>query len=240
MMADGIKKIAFLGSFRRHLSLRGPPPNNEGITGRRATWKCPIDTIDDDKAYQRCKMGVSFSSPLEADRKEAKILMVGLDGAGKTTILYKLKLGEVVTTFPTIGFNNETIQNKNLSLDLWDVGSQDKLRLQPFWQHHYPDTEGIIFVVDSNNFDRIQDARDELHKILSNEELKGAILLVYTNKQDMPNVMSISDMKDKLGLYNLHSRQWYIQSCCATTGDGLYDGLDWLSTAIVKQRRGLL
>merc|ERR1719451_223836 len=87
---------------------------------------------------------------------DAKIVMVGLDAAGKTTILYKLKLSEVVTTIPTIGFNVETVEYKNISFTVWDVGGQDKIR--PLWRHYYQNTQGLIFVIDSNDRDRIEDA----------------------------------------------------------------------------------
>jgi len=110
-----------------------------------------------------------------------RILMVGLDAAGKTTILYKLKLGEVVTTIPTIGFNVETVDYKNISFTVWDVGGQDKIR--PLWRHYYQNTQGLIFVVDSNDRDRIDAARDELHRMLGEDELREAVLLVFANKQ---------------------------------------------------------
>merc|ERR1712149_77969 len=138
--------------------------------------------------------------------KEMRILMVGLDAAGKTTILYKLKLGEVVTTIPTIGFNVETVE--------------------------YQNTQGLIFVVDSNDRDRVEDAREELTKMLNEEEMRDAVLLVFANKQDLPNAMAASEVTDKLGLHNLRHRQWFIQSACATTGDGLYEGLDWMSRTL--------
>jgi len=86
-------------------------------------------------------------------KKDCRILMVGLDAAGKTTILYKLKLGEVVTTIPTIGFNVETVEYKNISFTVWDVGGQDKIR--PLWRHYYQNTQGIIFVVDCNDRERV-------------------------------------------------------------------------------------
>ena len=79
-------------------------------------------------------------------------------------------------------------------------------------------------------------ARDELHRMLNEDELKESILLVFANKQDLPNAMSAAEMTDKLGLHNLRGRQWYIQACCATTGDGLYEGLDWLSATLVKRK----
>ena len=100
--------------------------------------------------------------------------MVGLDAAGKTTILYKLKLGEVVTTIPTIGFNVETVEYRNISFTVWDVGGQDKIRT--LWRHYYQNTEGLIFVVDSNDRDRISDAKQELHKMLAEDELRDAVV----------------------------------------------------------------
>lgn len=198
-------------------------------------------------------MGLSFSRIWERmfGKKEMRILMVGLDAAGKvcqllsrcnlfmtplfiqTTILYKLKLGEVVTTIPTIGFNVETVEYKNISFTVWDVGGQDKIR--PLWRHYYQNTQGLIFVVDSNDRDRIDAARDELHRMLNEDELRDSILLVFANKQDLPNAMSAAEMTDKLGLHGLRHRQWYIQACCATTGDGLYEGLDWLSATLQKR-----
>merc|ERR1712130_512782 len=160
-------------------------------------------------------------------KKEMRILMVGLDAAGKTTILYKLKLGEIVTTIPTIGFNVETVEYKNISFTVWDVGGQDKIR--PLWRHYYQNTQGLIFVVDSNDRDRIPEANEELSKMLAEDELRDAILLVFANKQDLPNAAPVAELQDKLGLSALRYRKWYIQSTCATTGDGLYEGLDWLS-----------
>jgi len=166
-------------------------------------------------------------------KQEVRILMVGLDAAGKTTILYKLKLGEIVTTIPTIGFNVETVEYKNISFTVWDVGGQDKIR--PLWRHYFQNTQGLIFVVDSNDRDRVGEAREELHRMLNEDELRDATLLVFANKQDLPQAMNAAEITDKLGLHSLRQRQWYIQSCCAVTGEGLYEGLDWMSTNISKK-----
>jgi len=177
-------------------------------------------------------MGSSFSRLFSGlfGKKEMRILMVGLDAAGKTTILYKLKLGEIVTTIPTIGFNVETVDYKNISFTVWDVGGQDKIR--PLWRHYFQNTQGIIFVVDSNDRDRVNEAREELQRMLNEEELKDAFLLVFANKQDLPKAMNAAELTDKLGLHSLRQRKWYIQSTCATSGDGLYEGLEWLSNAL--------
>ena len=97
-------------------------------------------------------------------KEEVRFLMVGLDAAGKTTILYKLKLGEVITTIPTIGFNVETVAYKNISFTVWDVGGKDKIR--PLWRHYYQNTQAMIFVVDSNDRDRVDESREELARMV--------------------------------------------------------------------------
>ncbi|XP_046326340.1 ADP-ribosylation factor 2 [Haliotis cracherodii] len=167
--------------------------------------------------------------------KDMRILMVGLDAAGKTTILYKLKLGEIVTTIPTIGFNVETVEYKNINFTVWDVGGQDKIR--PLWRHYYQNTQGLIFVVDSNDRERISEAREEMNRMLNEDELREAILLVFSNKQDLPNAMNAAEITDKLGLHSLRNRKWYIQATCATSGDGLYEGLDWLSNTLKNSKK---
>jgi len=179
-------------------------------------------------------MGLTISSLFTRlfGKQQMRILMVGLDAAGKTTILYKLKLGEIVTTIPTIGFNVETVEYKNISFTVWDVGGQDKIR--PLWRHYFQNTQGLIFVVDSNDRERVSEAKDELNKMLGEDELRDAVLLVFANKQDLPNAMSCADLSDKLGLSNIRGRRWYIQSTCATHGEGLYEGLDWLSGELAK------
>merc|ERR1711983_590674 len=108
------------------------------------------------------------------------------------------------TTNPTIGFNVETVEYKNLSFTVWDVGGQDKIR--PLWRHYYQGTNGLIYVVDSNDRDRIEDAREELTKMINEDEMRDAVLLVFANKQDLPNAMTAAEVTEKLGLHNL--RQW--------------------------------
>ena len=180
-------------------------------------------------------MGTSFSTIWTRffGKKEMRILMVGLDAAGKTTILYKLKLAEVVTTIPTIGFNVETVEYKNISFTVWDVGGQETIRR--LWNYYYNNIQGIIFVVDSNDTERIDDAREELHKMLAEEELKDACLLVMANKQDLPGAMTPPDIANGLGLHTIRGRSWHLQGTCATSGDGLYEGLDWLSKTVTTK-----
>ncbi|KAI3790892.1 hypothetical protein L2E82_04303 [Cichorium intybus] len=223
-----------------------PKPLNTTLPSASPSYISRISSVIDGLHFKRSrhflqspadhtKMGLSFTklfSRLFA-KKEMRILMVGLDAAGKTTILYKLKLGEIVTTIPTIGFNVETVEYKNISFTVWDVGGQDKIR--PLWRHYFQNTQGLIFVVDSNDRDRVVEARDELHRMLNEDELRDAVLLVFANKQDLPNAMNAAEITDKLGLHSLRQRHWYIQSTCATSGEGLYEGLDWLSNNIANK-----
>ncbi|KAM9070395.1 ADP-ribosylation factor 6 [Sarcophilus harrisii] len=160
--------------------------------------------------------------------KEMRILMLGPDAAGKTTILYKLKLGQSVTTIPTVGFNVETVTYKNVKFNVWDVGGQDKIR--PLWRHYYTGTQGLIFVVDCADRDRIDEARQELHRIINDREMRDAIILIFANKQDLPDAMKPHEIQEKLGLTRIRDRNWYVQPSCATSGDGLYEGLTWLTS----------
>lgn len=157
--------------------------------------------------------------------------MLGLDAAGKTTILYKLKFAEVVVTIPTVGFNVESVEYKNINFTVWDVGGQDQIRR--LWSHYYRGTNGLIYVVDSADRERILQAKEELEKMLGEQEMKDAALLVLANKQDLPNAMTSTEIMQKLNLEALdRDRKWFIQSTVAPTGDGLYEGLDWLSRTL--------
>jgi len=126
------------------------------------------------------------------------------------------------------------VEYKNISFTVWDVGGQDKIR--PLWRHYYQNTQGVIFVLDSNDRDRIEQAKEELTRMLAEDELREAALLVFANKQDLPNAMKVQETTERLGLNKLRNRQWYIQGTAATTGDGLYEGLDWLSATLSKKK----
>jgi ADP-ribosylation factor protein 1 len=146
--------------------------------------------------------------------------------------LLTLLILSLLLIFLAIGFNVETVQYKNISFTVWDVGGQHKIR--PLWRHYYTNTEGIIFVVDSNDRERIEEAAEELQNLLREDELRDAALLVFSNKQDLPSAMSVAEVTERLGLHNIRSRPWFNQSTCATSGDGLYEGLEWLANTLKK------
>lgn len=177
-------------------------------------------------------MGLLFSSLFSSlfGRKEYRILILGLDNAGKTTILYRLQVDEPVTTVPTIGFNVETLKYKNLTFQVWDLGGQSSIR--PYWRCYYPNTDAIIFVVDSTDLERLETARSELHNMLEEADLDKAILLVFANKQDMKGALNAAQIAEALNLASIKARQWTIQETSAAAGKGLKEGFDWLCTAI--------
>lgn len=160
------------------------------------------------------------------------ILMVGLDAAGKTTILYKLKLGEIVTTIPTIGACLHIVRALTRQVSTsrpWSTrtshspcgmsvvrtrsvrcGDTVRLTVMRMLTADFQNTQGIIFVVDSNDRERISEAREELQRMLNEDELRDALLLVFANKQDLPNAMNAAEITDKLGLHSLRQRQWCV------------------------------
>ncbi|KAJ6646845.1 ADP-ribosylation factor-like protein 1 [Pseudolycoriella hygida] len=166
--------------------------------------------------------------------REMRILILGLDGAGKTTILYRLQVGEVVTTIPTIGFNVEQVTYKNLKFQVWDLGGQTSIR--PYWRCYYSNTDAIIYVVDSVDRDRIGISKDELLYMLREDELNDAILVVLANKQDMEGCMSVAEVHQALGLEALKNRTFQIFKTSATKGEGLDQAMDWLSNALQTRK----
>ncbi|KAJ6858659.1 hypothetical protein NC652_041069 [Populus alba x Populus x berolinensis] len=217
---------------------------------------------------------------------EMRVVMLGLDAAGKTTILYKLHIGEVLSTVPTIGFNVEKVQYKNVVFTVWDVGGQEKLR--PLWRHYFNNTDGLIYVVDSLDRERIGRAKAEFQVVYS-ERPSSKIRLcstvsswcLPTNRTCLSTALDVSsnyafsdlllmscikaltshvlaeeflalrfwtleickkgamtpmEVCEGLGLFELKNRKWHIQGTCALRGDGLYEGLDWLSGTFKEMR----
>mmetsp|Transcript_31040 Transcript_31040/g.68886 ORF Transcript_31040/g.68886 Transcript_31040/m.68886 type:complete len:184 (+) Transcript_31040:248-799(+) len=158
--------------------------------------------------------------------KEYKIVMVGLDNAGKTTILYKLHLGEVVVSQATVGSNVEMVKYRNIQLEIWDLGGQQNLR--PFWATYYKNTDAVIMVVDSTDRARVGVTKSELFNLLENEDLAKTPILVLANKQDLKDAMGVEEMTGALSLHSIRNHDWHIQACCALSGEGLMEGLAWI------------
>lgn len=162
-------------------------------------------------------------------KKEAKVLMLGLDAAGKTTILYQLKLGLQVETIPTMGFVYESIEYKKFKLSVWDVAGQDSLR--PLWKHYYQNTKAVIFVVDSSDRARIDLAKNELHKILNDDELKDATILLLANKIDLDG-LSPEEVANNMDFERVKNLKKKCMGVVGLTGKNLEKALDWLASNI--------
>lgn len=162
-----------------------------------------------------------------------KLLVLGLNNAGKTTILYALQLHRFISTQPTIGGNAEEIRFKNLTFLAWDLGGQDQLR--DAWPLYFTDTDAVIFVVDSTEPSRLATARRELHTLLAHEALKSASLLVFANKQDLQGAMAVEDVIEALGLASISNRKWTTIGCSAVTQRGLSDGMSWITTQLTGE-----
>lgn len=176
------------------------------------------------------------------------VVMLGLDSAGKTTALYRLKFDQYLNTVPTIGFNCEKVKgtigkSKGVNFLVWDVGGQEKLR--PLWKSYTRCTDGIIFVLDSVDVERMEEAKMELIRTAKSPDNTGVPILVLANKQDLPGAKEPRELEKLLGLHELvsspHSSRdahaWHVQPACAITGEGLHEGLESLYEMILKRRK---
>lgn len=177
---------------------------------------------------------LSIIRKVKKKEKEMRILMVGLDNAGKTTIVKRINGEDTSGVSPTLGFNIKTMQYKSFRLNIWDVGGQKTLR--SYWRNYYEQTDGLVWVVDSSDLRRLDDCKEELHNLLKEERLSGASLLVFANKQDIRGAINPADIAKILNLEVMdNSRNWQIVGCSAITGEGLLSGFDWLVSDIASR-----
>lgn len=171
--------------------------------------------------------------------KELRILILGLDNAGKTTILKKFCGERIDSIEPTLGFNIKTLEHKGYKLNCWDVGGQKTIRA--YWRNYFEKTDGLIWVVDSADVARLEVCRTELGKLLQQEKLAGASLLVLANKQDVLGALCPSEIASVLGLGGdarvdvFDNRHSSIRGCSAVSGDGLVEGIDWMVDDIASR-----
>lgn len=169
------------------------------------------------------------------------VVVVGLDSAGKTSLLYRLKLKEFVKTIPTKGFNTEKIRvpvgaSRAVTFQVWDVGGQEKLR--PLWKSYTRRTDGIVFVVDSAEQERAEEAKVELHRITRTSENQGVPVLVLANKQDLDSALSVGEVAKLLSAHEL-SAPHHVQGVSAVDGRGLQAGLEKLHEMILRRKKAV-
>ncbi|SOV19253.1 ADP-ribosylation factor, putative [Plasmodium gaboni] len=171
---------------------------------------------------------------IKDNKKNLRILILGLDNAGKTTIIKRLLGEDIYSVSPTFGFNIETIEFDNNILNIWDIGGQKSIR--HFWKNYYEDVDGIIFVVDSTDLFRLQLCSFELKQILKEERLYGSTLLILSNKVDIDKSLTINQIAEILKLNDMSmDRHWCISECSAFSGKGLLKSFMWLIDDITER-----
>ena len=131
---------------------------------------------------------LSILKKVKRKEKEIRLLILGLDNAGKTTILKRFNGEDINTISPTLGFNIKTLEHRGFKLNCWDVGGQSSIR--SYWKNYFEETDGLIWVVDSADRRRLKTCREELYKLLAQERLAGASLLIFSNKQDLKGALT--------------------------------------------------
>ncbi|KAG2500345.1 hypothetical protein HYH03_001920 [Edaphochlamys debaryana] len=169
---------------------------------------------------------LSLIRGLKKKEGEARILVLGLDNAGKTTILRTLSDEDITTITPTQGFNIKSLSRDGFNLKIWDIGGQKSIR--PYWRNYFDQTDALIYVIDSADRKRLDEAEFELNELLQEEKMNGVPLLIFANKQDLVGAAPPDEIATKLDLPAIRDRPWQIQACSATQGTGLKEGMEWL------------
>lgn len=175
---------------------------------------------------------LSIIKKTKAKEKEMRVLVLGLDNAGKTTCIKRFNNEDITTISPTLGFQICPLVFRGYTLNMWDIGGQQTLRA--YWRNYFEATDGIIWVVDCNDVGRLADCKRELHELLQEERLAGASLLILLNKTDIPTALDPTEVAAHIDAKGLAQgkRHVHLAKCSAVTGAGLLDGIEWLVTDI--------
>ncbi|KAL2299246.1 hypothetical protein Nmel_013896 [Mimus melanotis] len=170
-----------------------------------------------------------------SQEQELRIVLLGLDNAGKTTLLKHLASEEVSTITPTQGFNIKSVHSHGLKLNVWDIGGQRSIR--PYWKKYLGSTDLLIYVIDSADQKRFEETGQELAELTEDENLTGVPLLVFANKQDLVTAAPAAEIAEGLSLHTYRDREWQIQACSALSGEGVQDGMNWISSQIMNRKK---
>ncbi|XP_012566936.1 ADP-ribosylation factor-like protein 3 isoform X1 [Hydra vulgaris] len=162
----------------------------------------------------------------QKNKKELRILLLGLDNAGKTTILKSLASEDISHVTPTQGFNIKSVQSQGILLNVWDIGGQKTIR--SYWRNYFENTDVLIYVIDSADRARFEESGMQLAELLEEEKLIGTPVLIFANKQDLLHAAKSSELMEGLNLNSIKDRAWQIQMCSAISGEGLSNGMEWI------------
>ncbi|KAJ3226767.1 ADP-ribosylation factor protein 3 [Clydaea vesicula] len=176
---------------------------------------------------------LSLLRKLRKQDREVKILLLGLDNAGKTTILKRLASEAIQDIKPTQGFNIKTVVQDGFKMTLWDIGGQKTIR--PYWRNYFESADILIYVIDSSDRRRLEETGIELHSLLEEAKLVEVPLLVFANKQDLMNSLPADEIAVGLNLNSIRNRKWQIQPCSAKNGDGVSDGMEWAAAKSMQE-----
>ncbi|EOD09306.1 ARL3b, ARF-like GTPase, partial [Emiliania huxleyi CCMP1516] len=171
---------------------------------------------------------LSLLRNLKGDDEELRMLMLGLDNSGKTTALKQLAGEDIQSITPTQGFNIKSVTTAGFKLNVWDIGGQKHIR--PYWKNYFQNTDAIVYMVDSADKRRMDEAAEELKELMEDETLSGVPVLIFANKQDLLNAATAAEIMKSLEITAIKDRWVHIQACSAKTGDGLDNGFEALLT----------
>ena len=152
-------------------------------------------------------------------KKNPNILILGLDNAGKTTLLKCLTEEEIKITEPTKGVNVKSIIYNGFTINVTDIGGQKEIR--QYWNYYYEGVDALIFVVDASDDERIAECNDQLKKLLVEEKLAKVPILTYANKSDLKGCLGPDEILDKLEMNDINGRDWSLYACSALKGTGV-------------------
>uniref|UniRef100_A0A8D3CPP0 ADP-ribosylation factor-like protein 3 n=1 Tax=Scophthalmus maximus TaxID=52904 RepID=A0A8D3CPP0_SCOMX len=157
----------------------------------------------------------------QSPEQEVRLLLLGLDNAGKTTLLKQLAAEDISHITPTQGFNIKSVQSAGFKLNVWDIGGQRKIR--PYWRNYFENTDVLV--------------GSELAELLEEEKLAAVPLLIFANKQDLMTASPASELAESLSLHTIRDRMWQVQACSAVTAEGVQDGMTWVCRNITFRKK---
>ncbi|KAK3220761.1 hypothetical protein Dsin_014731 [Dipteronia sinensis] len=175
-------------------------------------------------------------------KTEFHVLILGIDKAGKTTLLEKLK--SLYTNVeglppdrivPTVGLNIGRIEVPNSKLVFWDLGGQPGLR--SIWEKYFEEAHAVVYVIDAACPSRFEDSKSALEKVLRHEDLQGAPLMILANKQDISDAVSADELAQYLDLKKLDERVYMFEAVSAVDGMGIKESVEWLLEVMERSKR---